>query len=191
MVAHEPTDSYSNMSMSLRDQLIQAGLVSEKQARAATEHKRAPQVSRKKPPPLSEQQRRLQQAQAEKTARDQALNRKQLEKAERRARRAEVRQLVEQHRVAPIESEDWFNFVDGTRIKRLAVTPVVRASILSGDLVIVRSDNRYDLVPSAAADRIRERDPTAVIKLDPAVATAAVVEDADYQNFVVPDDLMW
>jgi uncharacterized protein len=179
------------MSMSLRDQLIQAGLVSEKQARAATEHKRAPQVSRKKPPPVSEQQRRLQQAQAEKAARDQALNRKQLEKAERRARRAEVRQLVEQHRVAPIESEDWFNFVDGSKIKRIAVTPTIRISILGGDLHIVRSDNRYDLVPAAAAERIRERDPSAVLKVDATGAAAAAASDAEYQEFVVPDDLTW
>lgn len=179
------------MSTSLRDQLIQAGLVSEKQARAATENKRAPQVSRKKPLPVSEQQRRLQQAQAEKTARDQALNRKQLEKAERRARRAEVRQLVEQHRVAPVESEDWFNFVDGAKIKRIAVTPVLRASILSGDLVIVRSDNRYDLVPEAAAERIRERDPSAAIKAEATTSAAADAKDPDYQDFIVPDDLMW
>jgi uncharacterized protein len=179
------------MSMSLRDQLIQAGLVSEKQARAATEHKRAPQVSRKKPPPLSEQQQRLQLAQAEKSARDQALNRKQLEKAERRARRAEVRQLVEQHRVAPVESEDWFNFTDGAKIKRIPVTPVLRASILSGDLVIVRSDDRYALVPEAAAERIREREPGAVIKAEPATSSAAEASDPDYQNFIVPDDLTW
>jgi hypothetical protein len=177
--------------MSLRDQLIQAGLVSEKQARAATEHKRAPQVSRKKPPPISDQQRRLQQAQAEKAARDQALNRKQLEKAERRARRAEVRQLVEQHRVAPIESEDWFNFVDGPKIKRIAVTPTIRTSILGGDLVIVRSDNRYDLVPAAAAERIRERDPSAVLRADSQAATAGVADNTEYQEFVVPDDLTW
>jgi uncharacterized protein YaiL (DUF2058 family) len=179
------------MSMSLRDQLIQAGLVTEKQARAATEHKRAPQVSRKKPAPLSEQQRRLQQAQAEKAARDQALNRKQLEKAERRARRAEIRQLVEQHRIAPVESEDWFNFLDGAKIKRIAVTPGLRQSILSGDLVIVHSDHRYDLVPAAAAARIRERDPSAVIKADAAPEVPASSIEADYKDFVVPDDLMW
>lgn len=179
------------MSMSLRDQLIQAGLVSEKQARAATEHKRAPQVSRKKPPPLSDQQRRLQQAQAEKTARDQALNRKQLEKAERRARRAEVRQLVQQHRVAPIESEDWFNFLDGSKIKRIPVNPAIRSSILGGDLVIVRSDNRYDLLPAAAAERIRERDPSAVLRLEPEAPPGARAAEGDYQDFVVPDDLMW
>jgi len=179
------------MSMSLRDQLIQAGLVTEKQARAATEHKRAPQVSRKRPPPLSDQQRRLQQAQAEKAARDQALNRKQLEKAERRARRAEVRQLVEQHRIAPVESEDWYNFIDGSKIKRIPVTPAIRSSILGGDLVIVHSDNRYDLVPAAAAERIRERDPGAVIRAQTGAPSASAAGDADYQEFKVPDDLMW
>lgn len=179
------------MSMSLRDQLIQAGLVSEKQARAATEHKRPQQVSRKKPVPLTEQQRRMQQAQAEKAARDQALNRKQLEKAERRARRAEIRQLVEQHRVAPVESEDWFNFLDGSKIKRIPVTPELRASILRGDLLIVHSDHRYDLLPAAAAERIRERDPSAVIKADAAAEVPTTPVDAAYKDFVIPDDLMW
>jgi uncharacterized protein YaiL (DUF2058 family) len=57
--------------------------------------------------------------------------------------------------------------------------------------VIVRSDNRYDLVPAAAAERIRERDPSAVLKADPAAPTDAVAGDAQYQEFVVPDDLMW
>jgi len=179
------------MSMSLRDQLIQAGLVTEKQARAATEHKRAPQVSRKKPVPLTDQQRRLQQAQSEKAARDEALNRKQLEKAERRARRAEIRQLVEQHRIAPVESEDWFNFLDGSKIKRIPVTPELRASLLKGDLVIVHSDHRYDLVPLAAAQRIGERDPGAVVKAEAAAAAPASEGDSDYKEFIVPDDLMW
>lgn len=179
------------MSMSLRDQLIQAGLVTEKQARAATEHKRAPQVSRKKPVPLTDQQRRMQQAQAEKAARDQALNRKQLEKAERRARRAEIRQLVEQHRVAPVESEDWFNFLHGSKIKRISVTPELRASILKGDLVIVHSDHRYDLVPAAVAQRIQERDATAVVRSDAAPEAPAPAGESEYKEYVVPDDLMW
>jgi hypothetical protein len=183
------------MSTSLRDQLIQAGLVTEKQAKLASQQTpRPPQQSRKKPR-ISEQQLALQRAQAQKAARDQELNRKQQAKAERTARLAQVRQLVEQNRVPPIESEDYYNFVDGTRIKRLAVNAPVREQLNRGELRIVRCDNRYALVPAGAAERIGERDPAALIArvVDTAAAAAAGADGHDnvYGAYVVPDDLMW
>src|ERR1700677_1927135 len=147
------------MSSSLRDQLIQAGLVSEKQAKLALQQTpRPPQQSRKNPR-ISEQQLALQRAQVQKAARDQELNRKQQAKAERTARLAQVRQLIEQNRVPPIEGDDYYNFVDGTRIKRLAVNATVREQLNRGELRIVRCDNRYALVPAAAGERIGEREP--------------------------------
>ena len=63
-------------------------------------------------------------------------------------------------------------------------------------LVIVRLDERFELVPRLAADRIRERDPALVV-LDhgqpgEAAADAATSEDdAYYARFQVPDDLVW
>jgi uncharacterized protein len=176
------------MSTSLRDQLIQAGLVTEKQARLATQQQpRPPQQSRRKPPPIPEQQLALQRAQAQKNARDQELNRKQQAKAERTARLAQIRQLIEQNRIAPIESEDYYNFIDGAKIKRIAVNAAVREQLNRGELRVVRCDNRYALVPPSAAERIGERDAGALI----AQVAAAAAEDSAYGAFVVPDDLMW
>ncbi|HEY2419701.1 MAG TPA: DUF2058 family protein, partial [Steroidobacteraceae bacterium] len=97
------------MSSSLRDQLIQAGLVTEKQARLASQQGRAPQQSRHQPPRIPEQQLAVQRAQASKAARDQELNRRQQAKAERAAVRAQVRQLVEQNQVPKVESDDYYN----------------------------------------------------------------------------------
>jgi uncharacterized protein len=176
--------------MTLRDQLIQAGLVTEKQAKLASQQQpRPPQQSRRKSAPLSEQQIVLQRSQAAKAARDQELNRKQQAKAERVARRAQVRQLVEQNRLPRVETEDFYNFTDGGKIKRIAVTAPLRAQLQSGELSIARCDGRYELVPSAAALRIAERDASAVMGIPASSVTSA--EESAYSAFVVPDDLVW
>jgi hypothetical protein len=184
------------MNLSLREQLLKAGLVTEKQAKQAA-HAEGQQKHRQKKgggtaPPPPAPARAAEQARAAKLLRDQELNRKQQEKAARKARAAELRQLVEQLRVPRPESDDYYNFVDGGKIHRLAVTPELRARIVAGTLAIVRSDGHYDLVPSEALDRIRERDATAVVVL-PATEPAAGAPAADdpYKDFVVPDDLTW
>jgi uncharacterized protein len=178
------------MGMSLRDQLIQAGLVTEQQAKlAAQQQPRPQQQSRRKSPPLSEQQLALQRSQAAKAARDQELNRKQQAKAERVARRAQVRQLVEQSRLPRVESEDFYHFTDGDKIKRIAVTAPLRAQLQRGELSIARCDGRYEIVPAAAALRIAERDAAAVMGMP--ASNASGDEDSAYSAFVVPDDLVW
>ena len=181
------------MSMSLRDQLIQAGLGTKKQAKQATPPpKKAP--SRHQPPPVSPEKVAALKAQAAKNARDQELNRKQQEKAAAKARRAEVKQLIEQHRLPPVASEEYFNFADGTRLARVAVTPALREQLIKGTVAIVRYEGHYALVPDTAVARIRERDEHAVVAQEtaPATGTAASVEKDDpYKDFVVPDDLVW
>ena len=181
------------MNLSLREQLLQAGLVTEKQARQAERGKsqqRHREAKGTKPAP-PEPAKSAQQAQAAKLLRDQELNRKQQEKAARKARAAELRQLVEQSRVTRPESDDYYNFVDGGRIHRLQVTPELRARIVAGSLCIVRYDGRYDLVPADAIDRIRERHPEAIVASPAGEPGAAPADDDPYKDFVVPDDLMW
>jgi uncharacterized protein YaiL (DUF2058 family) len=134
-----------------------------------------------------------QQAQAAKIARDQELNRKREEKAKRRAKIAEIEQIIEQNRVPRLETEDYYSFIDGKKIRRMSVDPDRREKLTSGVLVVVRYKGHYAVVPKETADRIRERDenmvvPTAQTKESPAAETTA--EDP-YKDFVVPDDLMW
>src|SRR4051812_44293121 len=134
-----------------------------------------------------------QQAQAAKIARDQELNRKREEKAKRRAKIAEIEQIIEQNRVPRLETEDYYSFIDGKKIRRMSVNAERREKLTSGVLVVVRYKGHYAVVPKETADRIRERDenmvvPTAQTKESPAPETTA--EDP-YKDFVVPDDLMW
>jgi len=185
------------MNLSLREQLLKAGLVTEKQAKQAErttggQRHRQAKGGKRTPPPPPEPARVAQQAQAAKLLRDQELNRKQQEKAARRARAAELRQLVEQLRVPRPESDDYFNFVDQGRIHRIQVTPELRARLVAGTVAIVRYDGRYDVVPVESLDRIRERHADAIVT-DPATAAATPppAEDDPYKDFVVPDDLTW
>jgi uncharacterized protein len=176
------------MSDSLRDQLIAAGLVTKKHSREAQQPKRPPPRHQSRPPSHSaaaaERARQLKEEQ------DRELNRRKQEKAAAKARRQEIRQIVEQHRLPKIESDDYFNFVDGTTLHRICVDAAQRAQVLQGQAVIVRYGIHYALVPKEIAPRILERDPKAIVPFDTA-APAPSDENDPYKDFKVPDDLMW
>jgi uncharacterized protein YaiL (DUF2058 family) len=185
------------MSSTLREQLLKAGLVTEADVRRANQP--PPRPPKRKPAPTPEASRAARESQAAKTARDQELNRRQKEKADRKARIAEIEQWVEQHRLPPLEGEDFYSFVDHQRIARIVVNPAMRAGLSRGELAIVRHQRHYAVVPAAAATRIRERDATRIVaqqsQPDAAPEGAGVpaqpgAEDP-YKDFPVPDDLIW
>lgn len=186
------------MSMSLRDQLLQAGLITKKQAQQAGRPQQKPKQQQADPklvePSLAEAARlAAEAARAEKQAQDQARNKALQEKAEQKARRAQVKQLVDQHRIAKVETEETYNFTDGTNVRRLPVTADLRKQLIEGRIGIVRCDGRYEFVPAAIAEKIGERDPRALILLNKVNPTNpnGPAEDDPYKDYVVPDDLVW
>ena len=184
--------------MSLREQLLKVGLVNERQARDAERQLQTKQEHRQQQPKKqrnapTEQEIAARQSALAKSARDTELNRKRNEKADRRARHAEIRQLVAQHRIPKIEGDEFFSFVDGKKIRRIFADAATRERLMRGEVAIVRCEGRYDLVPAEIAARIRDRDSRVVIAAtgDASKADSASVPDAGYAQFVVPDDLMW
>jgi uncharacterized protein YaiL (DUF2058 family) len=182
--------------LSLREQLLQAGLVSEKQVKQAEQQKHRQNFNDRRHVGKKERDQRESQRLAEqqrvaaaKAAKDAELNRKREEKAAAKARWAEIRQLVAQHRIAKPESDDYYNFVINGKVGRVAVDAPLRERIVRGDLGIVRCDGRYELLPSEIAARIKEREPRAVVP-PPAEQPSTPVDEA-YKDFVVPDDLVW
>lgn len=180
--------------MSLRDQLLQAGLVSEKQAKEAERQLQQKQQGQQHLPKrqrglASEQQLAAQHTQAAKVARDQELSRRQQEKADRKARWAQIKQLVEQSRLPRVETDEYYSFVDGSKVRRIAVDAAMRERLSCGEVAIVRHDGRYELVPEVTASRIRERDERAVIAY--ATPNQASPADDPYKDYAVPDDLTW
>ena len=194
------------MNSSLRDQLLAAGLVTEKQARQAAQQEQqrqfrkhhpnsprpqpqggSPAAKESQPPPPAPQ---AQQSQAAKVERDKELNRRREDKAQRKARMAQIEQIVEQHRLPRLETDDFYSFLDGKKIRRMSVDAQRRQQLTKRELIIVRYKGHYAVVPAEIAERIRERDANMVVPLVQPPASSEVVDDA-YKEFVVPDDLMW
>jgi uncharacterized protein YaiL (DUF2058 family) len=177
------------MSLSLRDQLLEAGLITKKQAQEASkqQHQQRKQEPKKKtaPPPRPVESA----AQAQKRLADQERSRQLQEKAAQKARRAEIKQLVEQHKLPKLEGDDLYNFLDGRNIRRIPVNPEMRRRLGAGELYVVRSEGRYEVVPAETAARIRERDERSV--MPPPAADQKPDDNDPYKDYVVPDDLVW
>jgi uncharacterized protein YaiL (DUF2058 family) len=179
------------VSSTLREQLLKAGLVTEKQVKAVEQPQQKPKPqSRKQPPPVSEQKRAADQAAAAKAARDAQLNKQRQQAADAKARALEIKALVEQNKLPKkLESEDRFNFVAGKKLRFILVDAAMREGLNKGTLCIIRYDGKSEVVPAAIADKIRERDERAVVKLNS--SETPVDENDPYKDFVVPDDLKW
>jgi uncharacterized protein len=176
------------MSMSLRDQLLQAGLGNKKQSKEAERQLRQQERERQQQPKdkraaLSAGQVQAQKSQLAKAARDHALNRQSIQQADRKARLAQIAQLIEQNRVPRARTEERYNFVDANKVCAIAADRSVRERLGRGEIAIVRLGRGYELVPAEVAARIRERDETAVVKCGADPGTTA--DDG------VPEDLMW
>ncbi|WPC03939.1 DUF2058 domain-containing protein [Pseudomonas sp. MBLB4123] len=179
------------MALSLRDQLLKAGLVNEKQAKQVSKEKQKQKRLEHKGQVEKDESQQLaaRQAMAEKAARDQELNRQQQEKAEQKARAAQIKQLIEHSRLPKLTTEDYYNFVDDKKVKRLSVNKLMRDKLSCGSLAIVRHGGGYEVIPREAALKIQARDAQRIVLLN----TQAEAPDADdpYAAYQVPDDLMW
>jgi len=184
------------MGLSLQEQLLKAGLVTEKKAKEVRgqKHKKVKQQQKGGPTATDaadlERIESMRKAQEEKEAKDRELNEKRKEEQRRRELNAQVKQIIDKHRVADLEGDETYNFVDGTTLKRLYVKPEVKQGLSSGRLVPVRFRGKYEVVPVEIAGKIGERDPKFLIREQLAVKTEEPVDDY-YAQFEVPDDLMW
>lgn len=176
----------------LKDQLLKAGLVSEKQIKQAQKEKRKEHPQQSKTSAADEEKRR-QKAAADKAERDRQLNAQRQQDAEKKAIAAQVRQIIEANRQPKEQGETPFNFSDGGTVKRLYLSDKLRGQIVRGVLAVVRLDGKYELVPAEVADKIRQRDATAVVLQNepPRKQETEATSDDPYAAFQVPDDLIW
>lgn len=184
------------MRNALQDQLLKAGLANDKQAKkASAEKRRETQLKQgNKAAAAAEElaRQQLQRAQEEKAERDRRLNLQRNEAAAQKAVAAQIKQLVEAHRRPTGDGDTPYNFTDEGKVKSLRVSDEVRGQIVRGALAVVKQGDRYELVPAEIAEKIRARDPSAVV-VDNAVAqsSAAGPDEDPYAQYQVPDDLIW
>lgn len=180
------------MGNSLFDQLKKSGLIDEKKANKLKreKHKLAKQKKSKQPNPPSESRQRAQQAQVEKAQRDRELNQKRKKAVEQREITAQIKQLIEMNRIEFDTGTIGFNFTDGNKVQRLHVTKQLQDQLASGHLAIVKFETDYALVPSTVAEKISHRDPAHVILSNAGQTKDSNAEDP-YEEYTVPDDLIW
>ena len=148
--------------MSLQDQLLKAGLVDDKKAHKIKKNK----------------QKQTRQKQKNK-----------LETTDEAKLAAQQGQLVEMNR-QPREAGDIdYSFTDSTLIKRMHVTAPQAKQLGEGRLCIIKMDGQYELIPTLVAEKIQQRDESAIILSNP--STEEPDEDDPYADYKVPDDLMW
>ena len=176
----------------LQEQLLKAGLVKKsKLAEVAREQNKARHG--KGPAAPNEIQREAERVRAEKAERDRAIEAERKAQARAAELRAQARQIIEDREV-PRTGEVEYRFTAHGAIRTVLVNDDLRRKLSSGALVIVQLDDRYELLPRVAADKVRERD-AGMIVLDHGQGTDTVAatteDDAYYALFQVPDDLMW
>lgn len=178
----------------LQEQLLKAGLVKKgKVAEVAREQARARHG--KAPPPPSEIQREAERARAEKAERDRALAAEQKARARAAELDKQARQIIEDKKLPRSGDLDYRFTVDGT-IRSVLVDAAMKKQLATGAVVIARVDDRFELLPRSAGEKVRERDASRIVldhgQAKDAEADAATSEDdAYYAQFKVPDDLMW
>ncbi|MDQ3040603.1 MAG: DUF2058 domain-containing protein [Pseudomonadota bacterium] len=178
----------------LQEQLLKAGLVKKsKLAEVAREQNRARHAKRPSEP--SEIKLEAERARAEKAERDRALAAERKAQASITELRAQARQIIEDKKVSRSGEVEYRFTADGA-ILTMLVNDDLRQKLASGALVIGRLGDRFELLPRAAGDKVRERDASMIVLdhgqhvgIEPSAATSE--DDAYYAHFQVPDDLVW
>jgi len=177
------------MSNSLKDQLLKAGLVKKNDVKKKPKKKTptAPKKVRKK---ASESTLRAQRAMLDKAKKDKRLNEKRQAEAERKARYAQIKQLVDAAKLSRKDGEMSYNFTYNKKVKAIYVTDEQHQQLSKDQLAIIAMNNElFELVPNKVAEQIATRESHRVIK-NP-VTNDKPTDDDPYADYQIPDDLIW
>ena len=181
------------MAGSLKDQLFKAGLASKKQVKKVElDQRKVSKQGKKSSSKESSSTEAIEAARLLKIEKDRALNEARKQDQQKRAAQAEIRQLVQQHRIAlPTEGDIRYQFLSQGKVKQIWINADIQRQLTNQTLALVCVDTRYELVPLAIGDRIVQRDSSAVIKEDTEKRDKIAAEEAEYAEFQIPDDLDW
>lgn len=191
------------MKNALQEQLLKAGLATEEQLARSKKPKAKRRPDKKAPvqnKPLRNKRRGVANKRSQeesdlakawaarrKAEREEAAEKKRL-KQMRKANRAKVRQLVLNNCQNAEGAEIPFQFLVGSNIKNVYVTPEQRERLVAGELMITFQDGRRCIISATTARQVLELDPEKLI-INPAEVEEHV--DDEYADYQVPDDLSW
>lgn len=178
----------------LQQQLLKAGLAEKSRVAEVAREQNKARHGNGLPKP-SEAQREAERARARKADRDRALEAEHKAEARLGELAAQARQIINDKKL-PRGGEIDYRFTAGGAIRTVLVDEDQRKLLSTGTLTIARLGDRYELLPRAASDKVRERDPSMIVLdhnqhagTEPTTGNAD--DDAYYAQFQVPDDLTW
>lgn len=175
----------------LQDQLLKAGLVSNKKAKQIKKEKtKQAKVQRKSAEPhVDEAREHAKQALADKAEYDRKLNAERDAKAQKKAILAQIKQLITLNRIRR-SGDVAYNFTDASAVKKMYVNNQLQLELSRGQLAIVRLGDAYEIVPAKVAEKIALRDESVIVSKSERVEVPDN-EDDPYADYQIPDDLMW
>lgn len=175
--------------MSLKEQLLKAGLADAKKLKAINKEKHLQRKQAgKKQPVVNEATVLAEQKRQQQIARDQELNRQKQAELNQKAIAAQVKQLIDNNTVAA-KGEVAFNFTDDKLVKRIYVSQTQQNELTRGLLAVAGLQQRYYLIPAQVAEKIQQRMPESILVLNSRQQKPD--EDDPYADYQIPDDLMW
>jgi len=177
--------------VSLQEQLMKAGLVDKKKVKVVNQEKNKQQKIERRTgvQSVSETKEAALEAQRQQAERARQLNAQRDAAAAEKAVAAQIAQMVQQNRQPKGNGDIAYNFTLGTKIERIHVSEKVRDHLVAGRLAIIAHKGGFELVPRVIADKIAERAPDSVVRVNK--VAAQVEEDDPYADFKIPDDFTW
>lgn len=187
--------------MSLKDQLLKAGLIDQSKAQKAEQDQRkqahqktakAQKQAKKSGEVVVDEAKVLaDKARQEQAERSRELNRQQREQADKKAIQAQIRQLIDMNRIDRKHGDLAYQFADGNKIKKIYLTTKLQDQLAYGVIALVKAGDNYELVPKVVAEKIAQRDAAIILVQNTGSSQPVAEEDDPYAAYQIPDDLMW
>ncbi|MEB3766482.1 DUF2058 domain-containing protein [Acinetobacter sp. MD2] len=173
----------------LQAQLLKSGLVDNKKAKKLT--KQAQHEQRLGRDDRADLKASIQQHQLDKLSKDQQLDAEKQRVLEVKTLKANIIQMIGQHKIKNFEGDVTYQFIDENKIKKVYLNQQIYNALVNGSLVIAKENEQYAYLPHALAERIEQKMVGFILWNKSEDNQQTTDEEDPYAAYVIPDDLMW
>ena len=178
-------------NQSLQDQLLNAGLTNKTKIKQLRSEKRkqTKKQQHNKVNIVNESKQLAEETKAKQLEKDKLLNNQRNKNAEEKQIKNQIIQLINLNKLPKDNEGIAYNFTDQKKVKTIYINEEIRNKIIAGKLAIVKNKSLYEVVPIEIAEKIKQRDEKIIIVLFANESDTTVTDE--YQDYEIPDDLMW
>ncbi|WP_343594916.1 DUF2058 domain-containing protein [Acinetobacter sp.] len=173
----------------LQAQLLKSGLVDNKKAKKLS--KQAQHEQRTGQSNQADLKASIEQSQLEKQTKDQQLNAEKQRQLEEKTLKANIIQMIGQHKIRDVDGDIIYQFIDENKVKKVYLNQQVYNALVKGTLVIAKENEQYAYLPQALAERIDQKMEGFILWNKSEDNQQSTDEEDPYAAYVIPDDLMW